>query len=228
MKLPGAWQFSGDVDWIGHGGKWIRQVETLAFQVIEFTNMDDACGRDNEGRPPYHCDLSLVDLETIGPKEIGHALGYVGVESDEKIAPIWIADACHAYGCKAPLWQDAGRNAHELVREAKREAKAYLPGSDALVSAMDRPVNALGSTAREYMTGDLDSATARGLESGDPAASLIAKMLKVCLMDCPACIGKGEIALASGAHAACSTCRGKGKGVRTLGGFEPAPDYVKV
>jgi hypothetical protein len=41
---------------------------------------------------------------------------------------------------------------------------------------MQRPVNALGSTAAEYMRGDLDSAMQRGCEAGDPTARLVAKM----------------------------------------------------
>lgn len=62
-----------------------------------------------------------------------------------------------------------------MLREARREARALLD-EYALEAAMDRPVNAIGSTAREYMKGDLTSAMQRGCEAGDKTARLVAKI----------------------------------------------------
>ena len=41
---------------------------------------------------------------------------------------------------------------------------------------LEKPVNRIGSSAREFMTGDFTSAMQRGCESGDPSARLMAKM----------------------------------------------------
>ena len=41
---------------------------------------------------------------------------------------------------------------------------------------MNFPVNALGSTAREYQCGDLDSAVVRGLIKGDKKCWLVARI----------------------------------------------------
>ena len=60
-----------------------------------------------------------------------------------------------------------------MWRECAQESRSIAGDPDAL----DRgSVNGIGQTPREYMTGDMSSALARGLESGDPACGLIAKM----------------------------------------------------
>lgn len=41
---------------------------------------------------------------------------------------------------------------------------------------MERPVNKIGSTAAEYMTGDMRSAVLRGVANNDVAAEILLKM----------------------------------------------------
>jgi hypothetical protein len=169
------WHYVGDVNMLDYGGKNFRQSGKRQFQFVELINMDDACGRDNKGQPKYHVELSLVDLDIVPKKEQDSAVGSCGAEGGGDIC---VAEACHSYGTRAQLGQWSGNNARELLRQAYREANALLE-PDALESALDKPVNKIGSTAREFMQGDIFSAMQRGVESGDPSARIMAKMYGV-------------------------------------------------
>ena len=160
---------------LDYGGKNFRQSGKRQFQFVELINMDDACGRDNAKQPKYNVSLRLVDLDAIpaeGQARAKKSCGWYGAESDTDIA---IAEMCDDYGLHAPLDQWNGNNARQLLRAAYREANSLL-NSDALESKLDRPVNAIGSSAREFMAGDIYSAMQRGCESGDSSARLLAKM----------------------------------------------------
>lgn len=191
------WRYSGDVNALDYGGKWIRQVagpglsprrdaSVLAFQVIELTNMDEACGRDNAGCARYVVDLSEVDLSSVPGKTLASALRSWGYEVDEADppTPMDLAEMCHAYGAKAPLESYEGSNARGLLRDARRAANAMRGETAAHKRALARPVNAIGSTAAEVMRGDFDSALHRGAEAGNPSALLIQKMEQACALPC--------------------------------------------
>jgi hypothetical protein len=146
--------------------------------------MDEACGRDNEGCPPYVVELAEVDLAEISPGQIRQALESCGGESGSKAPPLWVAEACHSYGLKAPLGSWEGGNAHKLLREARGEANQLRADPEAREAKLDRPVNAIGSTAREFNRGDLDSALTRGVAEGNPHALLMRKMEQACALPC--------------------------------------------
>jgi len=203
LGFGAEWVYSGDVNALDYGGKWIRAVagpglprgrdaSVLAFQVIELTNMDDACGRDNEGHPRYVVDVSEVDLARMPGKTVVSALRSWGYEVDEKDppTPMFLAEACHSCGAKAPLESFEGNNAGVLLRKARRAADAMRGEVAPHARAMARAVNALGSTAAEVMTGDFDSALARGVEAGNPAALLMQKMEQACALPCCGAINR--------------------------------------
>lgn len=90
--------------------------------------------------------------------------------------PLMIAETCKQYGHYAPLWDDQGNGRIVLRRLARRAARELASDAGSMESAMERPVNKIGSTAREFMQGDIFSAMQRGAESGDPESRLMAKM----------------------------------------------------
>ncbi|MFA5053852.1 MAG: hypothetical protein WC565_07325 [Parcubacteria group bacterium] len=154
------------------------------FAFVEIMDMDDACGRDNEGYPRYCGDVAIVDLEEIGPSNIASAMkscGWDGMPS----TPIAVAEACYQYGAKAPMWSQSGGNRRELLRAGKREARELAGDASEIEDRMSRPVNAIGSTANEYMRGDLDSAISRGVFAGRKEACIMAKMygMDQCMID---------------------------------------------
>lgn len=168
-----------DVNWIDYGGRWARHVGGTRYHVIRFDNMIEACGRDADPSQPYHCDLHEVD---VASEQLASALECNGLDESEMAdrqepGKQWaLAEALSSYGAYAPLWQDGGRNAHELIRAAKRESRRLATDSAAYEAAMDRPVNRIGSTAREYQAGDTESAILRGLADRNPAAEIMAQM----------------------------------------------------
>lgn len=178
--LGKAWADIGsDCDWQGHGGKWARHIEGTRYHVIRFENCEDW----GDGATGYHCDLQEVD---IASEQLGQACKSSCVPFDalnEYGEPIeaalyrWMqVEALSSYGAYAPLWQDASGNSWALIRAAKRESRMLTSDSEAYEQRMDRPVNRIGSTAREYAAGDTSSAILRGLAEGDQVADIMARM----------------------------------------------------
>jgi hypothetical protein len=164
-----------DVNWIDYGGRWARHIAGTRYHVIRFENCEDW----GDGATGYHCDLHEVD---IASEQLEHAFDSCGLDLDEmnerqEPGKEWAkADALSSYGAYAPLWSEAGTNAHKLLRAAKRESRLLATNDAEYQARMDRPVNKIGSTAREYAAGDMNSAILRGLADGDPRAELMAKM----------------------------------------------------
>jgi hypothetical protein len=171
-----TWQDIGsDVNWTEYGGRWARHVGGTRYHVLRFEN----CAEWGDGATGYHCDLSEVD---VASPQLESALDSCGLSMAD-MADIqdkgreWAkVDALAGYGAAAPLWQDSGTNAHKLIRAGKRESRALSADPQALEARLDRPVNKIGSTAREYAAGDINSAILRGLSEGDPRAELMAKL----------------------------------------------------
>jgi hypothetical protein len=166
-----------DVNWSEYGGKWARHISGTRYHVIRFEN----CAEWGDGATGYHCDLQEVD--TTNPQLLG-ALDSAGLPHDgldeygDPFEPweLMKVGALSGHGAYAPLWQEAGTNSHKLLRAAKRESRLLASDTVAYEQRMDRPVNKVGSTAREYATGDVSSAILRGIAEGDPRAELMAKM----------------------------------------------------
>lgn len=180
MTHSRTWHDIGsDVNWTEYGGRWARRIDATRYHVIRFEN----CAEWGDGATGYHCDLSEVDI-TNG--QLADALESCDVPTDgldeygQVIPPnvyrLMLVEALSGYGAYAPLWSDSGRNAHKLVRAAKAESRRLRRDAGAYYKAMDRPVNKIGSTAREYAAGDISSAILRGLAEQDPRAELMAKI----------------------------------------------------
>jgi len=85
--LGKRWSYSGDVDMLSYGGRFIRHVAARRYHVIEFTNMDDACGSDNEGKPPYVVELREIDLDACDVRGAAHSCGFDETDADGHI--VW-------------------------------------------------------------------------------------------------------------------------------------------
>jgi hypothetical protein len=104
----------------------------------------------------------------------GEPVSHAGGDTD-----LIVMEACHGYGHGAPLFDSCGNNLRSLMREARAESLACQGDSDHYEEKMSRPVNALGSTAREFGSGDIYSALDRGCRQGKPEAQIVAKMYGV-------------------------------------------------
>jgi len=221
------------------GGLYLRHLREHVYHFIKWDDMDDACGRDNEGQPRYCAELKEIDVDIVTNSQIAETIescsrgtlcdendesffngfarpgvpGMDATDAEKKI--IWseqrrwdqentrlavkawrrgakifvdgglnpfsytkecfVEDAAW-YGLGAPLWNDCSNNLKKLMAEAKRESRALEGDASLYEERMNKPVNQLGSTAREYGQGDMQSALARGIKSGSTDARIMGKM----------------------------------------------------
>ena len=151
--LGKAWiDIGSDCDWQGHGGRWARHIEGTRYHVIRFEN----CEEWGDGATGYHCDLQEV---TIDNPQLDGARKCVGIAEDwcdeygEPLPALAKVEALSSYGAYSPLWQDASANSWALIRAAKRESRLLATDSAEYEDRMDRPVNAIGTSARNYGLG---------------------------------------------------------------------------
>lgn len=174
--LGKAWiDIGSDFNWSECGGRWARHIVGTRYHVIRFEN----CAQWGDGATGYHCDLQEVDTSNPQLESAFACNGLSLDEMNERQEPgrEWAkVEALASYGAYAPLWQEAGTNSHKLLRAAKRESRLLATNDAGYEARMDRPVNKIGSTAREYAAGDYNSAILRGLAERDPTAEIMAKM----------------------------------------------------
>lgn len=185
--------------WLGYqdggNGRWVRHHTGTRWFYIESVDMDDACGRDNEGRDPYVVELSEVDISDEeqmmravrscgGVTEINDETGEVEhFDHDGCLYPdAALAEMMASYGARSPLWDTSGKGVGRMIRAAKSEAMRLERDESAYEARMNRPVNGIGQTAREYAQGmkAMAAAIQRGIDAGDPKATLIGKMYNNC------------------------------------------------
>jgi len=189
-KNFGSFKFlTGDVNFADYGGKWCRKVGERRYHVIELLNWEETVGEReaSEIGATYNVSLSEIDLDQIDTsdalKSCGWYLDSDGLlfsEAGDQIADLEtqdlaIVDACHGYGCKAPLSDESGNSYRALIANARKLSRS-LDAPEKRAVALAKPVNALGSTALEYMRGDIDSAIDRGMSAGDPKALLMGRL----------------------------------------------------
>lgn len=161
-----------------YGGKWIARASypKRQYYVVELTDMDEACGSDNDGHPRYVAELSYVNLDEVTAatlKSAKESCGWEDMPDDDRA----LVEVLHSYGAKAPLGSDSSDNWRESVIRMKREAYQLAGDDEAFrVRMHETPVNKLGSTAAEYAAGDMMSPMLRGIEKGDKGAEIMLKM----------------------------------------------------
>jgi len=200
--LRGWTDIGSDVSWEDYGGGWARRATDGSYFVLDFDNMQEACGSDVSDDDParYVCEVKRVNLSTLPIANLVAALKSVGLryvmlddkgtlmpagnsegepdlrlaivsdsgdvvatEADTTHMQLVCIEACVSYGCAEPLYSATGATRPRNVRaDARREAESLMRDAAKLRTALDRPVNKLGSTAEEYGRGDIESALNRG------------------------------------------------------------------
>jgi hypothetical protein len=185
--MKGWTDLGSDVSWEDYGGKWGRKGPDGAWYVVRFDNLEDAMGRDAPHK--FSCDVLRVDLRQIPEKEQESARRCVGLDLEEygdpAVREVAQVEACVSYGTYAPLDNFEGDKYPARLRaDARRKAEEYMRDAKALDTALDRPVNAIGSTARDFGRGDIMAGlnryaddVAMGKDPGDNTAKNL--MLKI-------------------------------------------------
>lgn len=178
-----GWQDLGsDSCWEDHGGRWGYKDPnaSAAWYVIRFDNMQECCGSDADGMDTYHADLLRIDLTAVSLAEVKSALDCVGLDLDDlepQYHEIALVEALLSYGVYAPLAEHTDPSYPRRVRAAaRRDAEDLMSDAEACEMRMDRQVNALGSTARDFQSGDALAGLRRYVESGDVGVNPDPKM----------------------------------------------------
>lgn len=168
--------------WEEYGGSWGIQDPSnpSIYYAIRFENMIECCGSDADDMDTYLAEVRRVDLSDVPSNTLDSALQCCGVDFDEYPAEShdWIKVECLIdYGAAAPMGSYSNPSYPMRARAAARRAIEELIADDDHCSEMlERPVNALGSTAAEFARGDFDSAMTRGVVAGRTDARIMAKM----------------------------------------------------
>jgi hypothetical protein len=189
-----GWEYiSGPHWWTGEDAMWVRKAKDGAWFVLRFQDLRDAGGSDFEDTP-YECDVRRVHLKELSEEEIGSALRSSGwhlgpdgciyqevwerdgkkyggdLVCDKEHAELCIVECLVSHGLGAPLHDETGKRYDRVRGRARAEAVSLMRDAEALEEALDRPVNAIGSTAREYGRGDINSALYRDTPGTNPTA----------------------------------------------------------
>lgn len=137
------------------------------FHIIEWTDMNYNCGRDNIGRDRYVVNLKAVHLQEIPISELLSMARSMDVDL-RSANNTQLAVECVRYGLYAPLHSlgsgDAKANKdiytypemdRKLLNAAAKESIRLRKDAEAYEAKLTTTVNAIGSTAREYMTGNI-------------------------------------------------------------------------
>lgn len=185
--MRGWTELCSDFNWQDYHGMWTRPCrrDNTRYYVVKWTNLYDAVGeRDcmRDGIHQYEAEVKLVDLALTPEDELDDALRFCGfkwnetrtqivdeyrgetVAADQRTCELVLVECCIEYGLGEPLETFTGNVRPAHVRaEARRFAESLMRDDDGehLQRLRSRPVNAIGSTAFEYGTGNLDAAMDR-------------------------------------------------------------------
>lgn len=183
-----GWIFlTGDVDWSGVSGTWCRKAPDDSWYALKFNNEEYSIGtRDfltcNVDR--YSCEVVRVVLSEISHESKVEALnscGYAFEGTDKIVVPysgdvlaetperieLVLLECLIGYGTAQPLETFTDMHYPDRARgQARRYAESLMRDAQALRKTLDRPVNAIGTTAEEYGSGDALAGLRRFQESG--------------------------------------------------------------
>lgn len=185
--MPKAWKgwvdLCSDVNWADYHGMWGKKGPDGAWYVLRFTNMEDACG-EREAKEMgirYECSVLRVDLRTVPIEKQQTVLeSFVQTDWNAEAREQAIVYGLVADGCAAPLTEESAWSHPERVRAAAwRAAEILMNDYDSRERLLDRPVNAIGTTAREFGTGDIMAGLRRyadGNGEGDSKKDLMLRL----------------------------------------------------
>lgn len=165
--LPKCWKKKGWVDicsdicWEDHGGLWGKRAAPGVWFFVQFENMHEHLSEREMregGYAPYYAQVKQVDLGEVPLSELESAMKSCGPDSldefEESVHELIHAQVCVDYGACAPLDEFEGNRAMVVRGQAFRAAEEYSKDSEALEGALDKPVNKIGSTARDFRGGN--------------------------------------------------------------------------
>ena len=166
---------TGDMDFSEYGGKWIstkqhHKVNGYDFAyVIDLTNMHEATG-DEDGTK-YVVTVEMIAPDEVPQNEKENAMsGYGFEETFDKLDWRMQIEVLSSYGTSAKLESFNGNNFDKLLREAKAYCKDLEPND-----VLDDFCNAIGSTNRDFLRGDIMAGLQRYNDLKEVTKSVVAR-----------------------------------------------------
>ena len=183
-QTPPGWTFlTGDVGWEKYGGKWCRKAPDGTWWIVRFENCDEwGDGAHGFEADIQRIDLAEVPPTELGSalRSCGWEIeartgnivcphsGDVVAEFDTDAWPMVLIDCLSGSGCYSPMGSVTAEGelddfdctitddgtAHKTRDSAFTEAEEMMGSPEAIETALNKPVNALGATARDFGRGD--------------------------------------------------------------------------
>jgi hypothetical protein len=141
------WKFlSGDINWEDHGGSWCLK-RAGVWWVLKF--------KPKTQEYQNFCEVLMVDLKEISQDTINEALRSCGWEfNDRQIEEVMILSALVDYGSYAPMGFEESAYPMRCRAAVRRYADELMKDKQKLEKTLERPINAMGSTAIDFMKDD--------------------------------------------------------------------------
>lgn len=153
MRLTKFWDIDSEVLWFSP--LYTESDKPLRFAVkLEYTEEwgDDAVQELGK----YHVSIAAVGPDWISDKELQRAVDSSGngetLEQFRKLPHKAQCQVLLQYGTAATLWQKSGNNKGELLKEVRKELRSI---SVLFGFYMDKPLNMIGSTGWDFISGDI-------------------------------------------------------------------------
>jgi hypothetical protein len=180
---------SGDMCWEDHGGAWYRKVSPSKFHVVRILNWMVETGEgsgynvhlvevdtDDEERLKSSLESCGYSIDDDGAVYVPYSGDVLSKPSDEETRRLIFCECMNGHGAYAPLEDENGEEFEPLFAQMVERSDELVRDPEAYEEAMNRTVNKLGSTAREYQEGDINSAMLRGIHRGDTGAEIMGVM----------------------------------------------------
>ena len=159
----------------GGSDQWLYACRVgLTYVFVQIMDLPAYCGQDANSR--WSVSVALVDLMAISPEAMASAMQSCGCDEPldfkDESDRLRLAEMLFSHGSKSPAWDKAGGKVtfdnygnceqdydencpafRSLRKEAREQAEELLTSESAREGAMDKVVNAIGQTAREYANG---------------------------------------------------------------------------
>lgn len=166
--MRGWIELCSDVNWIDYHGMWAKKGHDGAWYVLKWTNLRDAGGDEcAEVHGEYECEVKRLVLAEVDIASALRSCGYSATSegltvdySAEVIEPQFaeyaIVEACVSHGFGAPLESFYGsKHPLRLRAEARRYAETCMHDEWLREERLERPVNAIMTSAEDYGAGRL-------------------------------------------------------------------------
>jgi hypothetical protein len=110
----------------------------------------------------YYATMSTVAPSQVPQNEKHACLDCMSIDRDQKLNEEDMALLLEEYGTSACIWQESGNNKTKLIKAAKTEAQAV---EMMFGYYMDQPLNLIGSTGWDFLTGDITAPLRRYQET---------------------------------------------------------------